>query len=199
MLLLFSCSVVSHSLQPHGLQHTSLPCPSPSPRVCLDSCPLSQWCHPTISSSVIPFSSRLQSFPVSESSQMSLFFESGGQSIGVSALASALPMTLQDWFPLGWTGWISLVQGTLKGLLQHFSLKALILWHLGFFMVQLTSFKEILAHNLKTKTSETLWNIRRSLLLPSIHHPVLLTRSNHFLILNSNSFTPWWSLLNATI
>ena len=74
-----------------------------------------------------------------------------------------------------------------------------ILWHLGFFMVQLTSFKEILAHNLKTKTTETLWNIRRSLLLPSTHHPVLLTRSNHFLFLNSNSFTPWWSLLNATI
>ena len=101
-------SVVSDSLQPHGLQHTSLPCPSPTPRPCSDSCPSSQWCHPAISSSVIPFSSCLQSFPASESFQMSQLFSSGGQSIGVSASTSVLPMSILDWFPIGCTGWISL-------------------------------------------------------------------------------------------
>ena len=104
----FSCSVVSDSLWPHGLQHTRLPCPSPTPRACSNSCALSRWCHPAISSSVVPFSSCLQSFPASESFQMSQFFASGGQRIGVSASASVLPMTIQDWSPSGWTGWISL-------------------------------------------------------------------------------------------
>ena len=99
----FSLSAVSNSLWPHGLQHTRLPCPSPSPRVCSDSCPSGQWCHPTISSSIVPFSS-LQSFPAAGSFQMSQFFISGGQIIGVSALASVLPMNIQDWSPLGWTG-----------------------------------------------------------------------------------------------
>ena len=96
----FSCSVVSNSLQPHGIQYSRLPCPSPTSRAYSNSCPLSQWCHPTISSSVIPFSSRLQSFPVSGSFQMSQFFTSGGQSIGVSASASVLSMNIQDWLPL---------------------------------------------------------------------------------------------------
>ena len=104
----FSRSVVSDSLQRHGLQHTRLPCPSPTPGVYSNSCPLSQWCHPIISSSVIPFSSRPQSFPASGSFQMSQFFTKDGQSIEVSASASVLPMNIQDWFPLGWTGWISL-------------------------------------------------------------------------------------------
>ena len=104
----FSHSVVSDSLQPHGLQHARPPCPSPTPRVYSNSCPLSWWCYPTISSSVIPFSSRLQSFPASGSFQMSQLFASGGQSIGVSASASVLSMNIQDRFPLGWTGWISL-------------------------------------------------------------------------------------------
>ena len=104
----FSLSVVSVSLQPHGLQHARLPCPSPTPGAYLNSCPSSQWCHTTISSSVVPFSSHLQSFPASGSFQMSQFFASGGQSIGVSASVSVLPMNIQDWFPLGWTGWISL-------------------------------------------------------------------------------------------
>ena len=103
----FSHSVVSNSLQPHGLQHTRPPCPSPPPGVYLNSGPLSQWCHPTISSSVVTFSC-LQSFPISGSFQMSQFFTSGGQSIGVSASTSVLPMNTQDWSPLGWTGWISL-------------------------------------------------------------------------------------------
>ena len=95
---------MSDSLQPYGLQNARLPCPSPTPRACSSSCPSSQWCHPTISSSVVPFSSRLQSFPASESFSVSQFFASGGQSIGASAIASVLPMNIQDWFPLGWTG-----------------------------------------------------------------------------------------------
>ena len=100
----FSHSVVSDSLRPHELQQARPPCPSPTPRVHPNSCPLSWWCHLTISSSVIPFSSLLQSFPASGSFQMSPFFTSGGQSIGVSASASALAMNTQDWSPLGWTG-----------------------------------------------------------------------------------------------
>jgi len=104
----FSCSVTSNSLQPHGLQHARPPCPSPTPGVYSNSCPLSRWCHPTISSSVIPFSSYLQSFPSSESFPMSQLFASGGQSTGVSILTSVLPVNIQDWFPLGLTGWISL-------------------------------------------------------------------------------------------
>ena len=103
----FSRSVMSNSLPPHGLQHARPPCPSPTPRAYSNSCPLSWWCHPTILSSVIPFSSCLQSFPASGSFEMSQFFTSSGQSIGVSASASVLPMNIQDRFPLGWTGWIS--------------------------------------------------------------------------------------------
>ena len=114
----FSRSVLSDSLQPHGLQHARPPCPSPTPRVYSNSCPLSWWCHPTISSSVIPFSSCLQSFPASGSFQMSQLFTSGGESIGVSASTSVLPMNTQDYSPLGWTGWISLQS---KGLSRVFS------------------------------------------------------------------------------
>ena len=104
----FSCSVMSNSLLPYGLQHTRLPCPSPTPGACSNSCPSSRWCHPTTSSSVIPSSSCLQSFPASESFPMSQFFASGGQCIGASASALFLPINIQCWFPLGWTGWISL-------------------------------------------------------------------------------------------
>ena len=104
----FSRSVMSDSLRPHGLQHARFPCPSPTPRAYSNSCPLCQWCNPTISSSVVPFSSHLQSFPASGSFPMSQFFSSVGQRIGVSASASVLPMNIQDWSPLGWTGWISL-------------------------------------------------------------------------------------------
>ena len=101
-------SVVSDSLRPHELQHTRPPCPSPTPGVHSDSHPSSQWCHPAISSSVVPFSSCPQSLPASESFPMSQLFSWGGQSPGVSALASFLPKNTQDWFPLEWTGWISL-------------------------------------------------------------------------------------------
>ena len=114
----FSHSVMSDSLQPHGLQHPRLPCPSPTPRACSNSCPSIQWCHPTISSSVVPLSSHLQSFPASGYFPMSQFFTSGGQSIGVSASASVLPKNIQDWFPLGLTDWISL---QFKGLSRVFS------------------------------------------------------------------------------
>ena len=105
-------------LQPHEPQHSRPPCPSPTPGAYPNSCPLSRWCHPTFSSSVVPFSSCLQSFPASVSFPMSQFFTSGGQSIGVSASTSVLPMNIQDWFPLGWTGWISLQS---KGLSRVFS------------------------------------------------------------------------------
>ena len=104
----FSHSVKSDSLRPHGLQHARPPCPSPISEVYPNSCPLSWWYHPTISFSVIPFSSCPQSFPASGSFQMSQFFSSGGQSIRVSVSTSVLPMNTQDWSPLGWTGWISL-------------------------------------------------------------------------------------------
>ena len=114
----FSRSVVSDSLLSRGLQHARPSCPSPTPRVYSNSCPSSRWCHPTISSSVIPFSSCSQSFPASGSLQMGQLFTSGGQSTGVSASASVLPMNIQDWFPLEWTGWISLQS---KGLLRVFS------------------------------------------------------------------------------
>ena len=114
----FSCSVMSNSLRLHGVQHARLPCPSPNPEACSNSYPLSRWCHPIISSSVVLFSSCLQSFPASGSFPRSLFFTSGGQSIGVSASTSVLPMNIQDWFPLGLTGWIF---SQCKGLSRVFS------------------------------------------------------------------------------
>ena len=109
---------MSNSLRPHGPQYARPPCPSPTLGVYLNSYPLCQWCHPTISSSVVPFSSHLQSFPASRSYQMNQFFTSNGQRIGVSASTSVLPMNIQDWSPLGWTGWISLQS---KGLSRVFS------------------------------------------------------------------------------
>ena len=135
-------------MQLHGLQHARLPCPSPSPRVHSNSCPLSRWCHPTISFSVTPFSFCLQSFPASGSFPMSQHFASGGQSIGASASASVLLMDIQDWFPLGLTGWISLQSGLSR--LQHYSLKASILWHSAFFIFQLS-------HSYMTTGKTTLW------------------------------------------
>ena len=128
----FNHSVVSDSLRPHGLQHARPPCSSPTPRVYSNSCPLSQWCHPTISSSVVLFSSQLQSFPASGSFLMDQFFPSGGQSITVSA-----SVNIQDWFSLGWN-WLDLlaVKGTLKSLLQYHSSKASILLRSAFFTIQ---------------------------------------------------------------
>ena len=129
----FSIPLVSNSFRSHGLQHARPPCPSSTPGVYSNSCPLSQWGHPTISSSVIPFSSRLQSFPASGAFQRSQFFTSSGQNIGVSASASVLPTNIQDWFPLGWTGWISLLY---KGLSRVFSNTRVQKYH--FFSAQLS-------------------------------------------------------------
>ena len=126
---------MSYSLRPHESQHAGPPCPSPTPRVHADSCPLSQWCHPAISSSVIPFSSCPQSLPASGSFPVSQFFASGGQSIGVSASASVLPMNIQDWFPLGWMVGSPCCP---RNLLQNHSSKTSILWHSAFFIVQLS-------------------------------------------------------------
>ena len=129
--------VMSDSLRPHGLQHARPSCPSPTPRVYSNSSLLSRWSHPTISSSVIPFSSCLQSFPASGSFQMSQLFASGGQRIAVSASTPVLPMNTQDWSPLGWTNWILQSNGLSRVFSNHSS-KASILQHSAFFIVQLS-------------------------------------------------------------
>ena len=178
----FSYSVMSNSLWPRGLKDARPPCPSPTPRVYSDSCPWSQWCHPTISSSVIPFSSHLQSFPASESFPVSQFFASGGQSIGVSASASVLPMNIQNWFPLGWTGWISLKsKGLSKSFLQHHSSKASILQRSAFFIVQL-SHPHMITGKTKALTRRTFVGKVMSLLLNMLSRLVItfLPRSRHF-------------------
>ena len=134
-LVQFSHSVMSKSLWLHGLLHARIPCPSPTPGACSNPCPLSLWYHQTISFSVVPFS-RLQSFPATGSFPMSQFFTSDGQTTGVAA--SVLPMNIQDRFPLGLTGLLFAVQGTLKSLLQHHSSKASVRWCSAFFKVQLS-------------------------------------------------------------
>ena len=131
--LLFSHSVMSDSLWPHGLQHARPPYPSPTPGVYSNSCPLSRWCHPTISSSVIPFSSHLQSFPASGSFQMSWLFTSGGQSIRASASASVLSINIQDWFSLGLTGLTSLLSKVISRVFP-----SIIVWKHQFFSAQLS-------------------------------------------------------------
>ena len=137
--MLFSCSVMSNSLWTHGLQHTRLPFPSPSPGVCSNSCPLSLWCHPTFSSSVIPFSSCPQFYPTSGSFSMNQLFVKGGQSIGASGSASVLPMNIQGWFHLGMTGLNSLLSKRLSGIFsKNHSSKAPILWCSVFSVVQLS-------------------------------------------------------------
>ena len=144
-MLSFICNTInylmSNSLWPHGLQNSRLPCPSLSPRVCLNSCPLSQWCHPTISSSIVSFSSCPQSFPASGSFPMSQLFTSGDQSIRALASVSVLPVNIQGWFPLGLTGLISLLfKGLFECLLRYHNSKASILQHSAFFMVWLSPF-----------------------------------------------------------
>ena len=137
----FSCSVMFNSLWPHGLQHARLPCPSPTPRAYSNSCPSSLWCHPTVSSSVVPFSSCLQFFPAPGFFPMSQFFTSGGQSTGVSTSASVLLMNIQDWFSLGLTGWISLQS---KGLSRVYS-NTTVQKH-QFFGIQLSSWSNSHIH-----------------------------------------------------
>ena len=168
---------MSDSLRPQGLQHARPPCPSPTPRVYSNSCPSSRWCHATISSSVIPFSSCPQSFPASGSFKMSQLFTSSDQSIGVSASTSVLPMNIQDWLDL------LAVQGILKSLLQHHSSKASILRHSVFFMVQLshpyrTTGKTIAltTGNFVGKVTSLLFNILSRVVI------TFLPRSKHLLI-----------------
>ena len=179
----FSRSVVSDSLRPHGLQHARPPCPSPTPGIYSNSCPLSQWCHSTISSSIVPFSSCLQSFPASGSFQMSQLFTSDGQSIGVSASQSVLPMNIQDWFHLGLTGWISLQSKRLKSLLQHHSSKSSILQCSAFFIVQL-SHPYVTTGKTIALTRQTFVGKVMSLLFNKLSKLVitLLPRSKHLLI-----------------
>ena len=129
---------MSDSLQPHKPQHARPPGPSPIPGVYPNSCPLNQWCHPTTSSSVIPFSSCLQSFPTTESFQMSQLFASGCQNVGVSASTSVLPVNTKDWFPLGWTGWISLQSKGLSRVFFNTTAGASVLLCSAFFIVQLS-------------------------------------------------------------
>jgi len=180
----FSHSIVSESLRPRGPQHAGLPCPLPTPRVYPNSCPLSQWCHPTISSSVVPFSSCLQSCPASGSFQMSQLFTWGGQSIGVSASTSVLPVNTQDWSHLGWD-WLHLlaVQGTLNSLLQHHSSKASMLGHLACFIVQL-SHPYMTTGKTIALTRQTFVGKVMSLLFNMLSKLVVtfLPRSKHFLI-----------------
>ena len=140
----FSRSVMSNSLQPHGLQHARVPCPSTTPGACSNSCLLSRWCHPAISSSVVPLSSCLRSFPASGSFPKSQFFTSGGQSIGASASISVLSMNIQDWFPLGWTDWISLKSMGLSRVFSK-SINSLVLSSL--YSPTLTSIHDYLKNN----------------------------------------------------
>ena len=134
----FSRSVMSDSLRPRELQHARPPCPSSTPGVHPNPCPLSRWCHPAISSSVVSFSSCPQSFPALGSFPMSQLFTSGGQSIGVSALKSVLPMYTQDWSPLGWTGWISVQSKGLSRVFSNTTVQKHLLWCSAFFIVQLS-------------------------------------------------------------
>ena len=187
---------MSKPLRPHEQQHARPPCPSPTPGVHSHSWPLSWWCHPTFLSPVIPFSSHLQSFPASGSFQMSPFFKSGGQSIGVSASASFFPMNIQEWFPLRWTGWISL---QFKGLLRVFSnttvQKASILWYSAYFVVQLSHPYMITGKTIALtrqifvgKVMSLLFNMQSKLVI------AFLARSKHLLILKSLHHLQWfWS------
>ena len=150
----FSRSVMSDSLRPHELQHTRPPCPSPTPRVHSNSCPSSRWCHPAISSSVVPFSSCPQSLPASGSFPMSQLFAWGGQSIRVSASASVLPMNTQDWSPLGWTGWISLQS---KGLKRVFSNTTV--WKHQFFSAQLSLWSNSFYMTTGETIALTIWTL----------------------------------------
>ena len=180
----FSPSVLSDSLRPHGLQHTRLPCPSPAPGACSNSCPLSQWCHPTILSSVVPFSSCLQSCTASGAFPNSHFFTSGGQSIGASASVSVLLMIILHWFPFGLTGLISLaVQRTLKSLLHHHNSKTSILWFSAFFIVQL-SHPYVTAGKTRALTRWTFVSTVMCLLFNMLSRLVItfLPRSKHLLI-----------------
>ena len=194
--ILFICHIISDSLGLHGLHHSRPPYPSPSPGTCSNYCRSSWWCHPTVSSSVILFS-RLQSFPASGSFQMSQFFASGGQSIAVSALASVFPMNIQDWFPLGWTVWISLQS---RSLLQHNSSKVSIIWHSAFFMVQLLHLY-VMAGKTIVLIIRTFVSKVVSLLFNTLSRSVIafLPRSNCFLMLCNTSTINGPTLMSSCV
>ena len=196
LLLLFSNSLLYNSPWLYGLQHARLPCISSSPGVCSNSCALSQWCHPTISSSVVPFSSHLQPFPASGSFQMSQLFTSGGQSIGISALALVLPVNNSGLisFRIEWFDLLA-VQGTLKSLLQHHSSKTSILQHSTFFIVQV-SHSYMTTWKTLTLTRWTFVRKVMSLLFNKLSRLVIafLPKSNHLLISWLQSHLQWfWS------
>ena len=184
---------MSDSLRPHELQHTRPPCPSPTPGVYPNSCPLSQWCHPAISYSVIPFSSCPQSFPTSGSVQMSQLFTSGGQSIGVSASASVFPMNTQDWSPLEWAGWISLQSKGLSRVFSnttvqkhHFFHAQPSLWsnfHIYTWLLGRSQF--LLYQNFVTKVMILLFNMLSSFVI------AFLAKSKH-LVISCCSHCPQW-------
>ena len=188
-----SHSVMFNSLQPHESQHARPPCPSPTPGVYPNPCTSSQWCHPAISFFVIPFSSCPQSFPASGSFQISQLFASGGQSIGVSASTSVLPMNTQDWSPLGWTGWISLQSNGLSRAFCNTTIqKASILWRSPFFMVQLshpymTTGKRIVL----TMCLFISWKMATGLLLLSLENPHFFTSGNDPVVLEIQLFEPF--------
>ena len=193
---LFSHPVMSDSLQPHEPQHARPPCPSPAPRVYQNSCPLSRWCHPTISSSVVPFSSCPQSFPASGSFPMSQFFASGGQSIGLSASASVLPMNTQDWSPLGWTGWSSLQSKGLSRIFSNTTVQSINCWVLSLlYGASLTSIYE--SGKKHTLTRETFVGKLMSLLFNMLSKFVIafLARSKRLLI--SWLRSPSWQRVGA--
>ena len=171
------------SLQPHRLQHARPPCPSPTPRAYSNSCPLRWWCHPTISSSNVPFSSCLHSYPNSGSLIMSQFFASGGQSIGVSTSKSVLPMSIQDWFPLGWTGWISLLSKGFSRVFSNTTVQKRQLFCTAFFTVQI-SHPYMTTGKTIALTRWTLVGKVMSLLLNILSRLVItfIPRSKHLLI-----------------
>ena len=166
-------------LPPHGLQHARLPCSSPAPGTCSNSCPSSQWCHPAISSSAIPFSSCLQSFPASRSFPMSQFFAWGGQSIGVSVSTSVLPMNIQDWFPLGWTGWIFSLSKALSRVFCNTTVQK----H-QFFGGQFSFLNSLIAQSVKNLPAMQEALVR----FLSLEDPLEKVKATHFSIL----WVPWW-------
>ena len=181
----FSCSVLSDSLWPHELQYARPPCPSPTPGVYSNSSPLSRWHHPTISSSVVPFSSCLPSFPASGSFQMNQFFTSGGQNIAVSASASVLPMNIQNWFPLGWTRWISLQYKGLSRVFSYTTVQKLIsILHLSAFFIFQISHPYLTTGKTIALTRWTFIDKVMSLLFNMLFTLVItfLPRSKHLLI-----------------
>ena len=180
---------MSDSLWPHESQHTRPPCPSPTPGVYPNPRPLSGWCHPTISTSVVPFSSHPQSFPASESFPMSQLFSSGGQRIGVSASASVFPLNFQGWFPLGWTGWISLLSKGLSRVSSNTTVQthqSSILWRSAFFMVQLS--------HPYTTTGKTIALTIQTFFVGKVM-PLLFNMLCSFAI----TFLPWSKYLNFTV